>query len=494
MPDKITPADVRYADLAGKRFNKRFTGSPEYICLPLSTEDVVQAVQEAVDSKRRVVVRSGGHCLEGFVADPAVQVVVDMSMMTSVCYDAGKDAIAVEAGVTVGEMYRQLFLKWGVVLPAGEHPGIGMGGHVLGGAFGFLCREYGLAADHLYGVELVTVDASGKAHSITATREPSDPHRELWWAHTGGGGGNFGIVTRYWLRSPNATGSDPGTALPKAPASITTFRIAWDWKNFDETLFTRLVRNFGEWCRHNSHPDSPYTQLFSILFLNRRIMGKLELKGLSTAGSKAAQLIDEHLDAITRDLDVPFTRQMEESPWLRFALNPFPELFQPGFDNAMAKVKDAFLRQPLTESQIAIAYRHLTSDGNIGGGLGMATYGGKVNTVSPQATASAQRDCILDIACNAGWGDPAGATPTLAWVRAFYRDLFAATGGVPVPNEQTDGAMINHPDTDLADPAWNTSSVPWHTLYYKDNYPRLQQVKARWDPLNIFHHALSIIS
>ncbi|WP_119080931.1 BBE domain-containing protein [Chitinophaga alhagiae] len=52
--------------------------------------------------------------------------------------------------------------------------------------------------------------------------------------------------------------------------------------------------------------------------------------------------------------------------------------------------------------------------------------------------------------------------------------------------------MINHPDTDLADPAWNQSGVPWHTLYYKENYARLQQVKRNWDPLNVFHHALSI--
>jgi FAD/FMN-containing dehydrogenase len=52
--------------------------------------------------------------------------------------------------------------------------------------------------------------------------------------------------------------------------------------------------------------------------------------------------------------------------------------------------------------------------------------------------------------------------------------------------------MINHPDVDLADPEWNTSGVPWHTLYYKDNYPRLQQIKSRWDPGNVFHHALSI--
>jgi FAD/FMN-containing dehydrogenase len=52
--------------------------------------------------------------------------------------------------------------------------------------------------------------------------------------------------------------------------------------------------------------------------------------------------------------------------------------------------------------------------------------------------------------------------------------------------------MINHPDVDLADPEWNTSGVPWHTLYYKDNYPRLQRIKSLWDPRNVFHHALSI--
>jgi aclacinomycin oxidase len=52
--------------------------------------------------------------------------------------------------------------------------------------------------------------------------------------------------------------------------------------------------------------------------------------------------------------------------------------------------------------------------------------------------------------------------------------------------------MINHPDVDLADPVWNTSGVRWGALYYKDNYPRLQQVKARYDPTNVFRHQLSI--
>ncbi len=84
-----------------------------------------------------------------------------------------------------------------------------MGGHVVGGAFGFLCRQLGLAADYLYAVEAVTVEERGQASSVVATRETSDPHRDLWWAHTGGGGGNFGVVTRYWFRSPDASTEDP---------------------------------------------------------------------------------------------------------------------------------------------------------------------------------------------------------------------------------------------------------------------------------------------
>ncbi len=88
--------------------------------------------------------------------------------------------------------------------------------------------------------------------------------------------------------------------------------------------------------------------------------------------------------------------------------------------------------------------------------------------------------------------DPRDQDRNLAWVRALYRELFADGGGVPTPGDVTDGAFINHPDADLADPRWNTSGVPWHTLYYKDNYPRLQEVKARWDPRNVFRHALSI--
>jgi aclacinomycin oxidase len=200
------------------------------------------------------------------------------------------------------------------------------------------------------------------------------------------------------------------------------------------------------------------------------------------------------VEALGQGVARPQAQEVARMTWLEFALNPFPDLFAMPPSGVSVKVKDALLRRRFTDRQIAVAYRYMTrSDYNVmGGALGLASYGGRINTVSPDATGSAQRGSILDTACNTGWLDSREEATNLAWVRAFYGDLFAETGGVPVPGEAYDGALINHPDTDLADPMLNTSGVPWYALYYKEGYQRLQRVKARWDPLNVFHHALSI--
>ena len=180
--------------------------------------------------------------------------------------------------------------------------------------------------------------------------------------------------------------------------------------------------------------------------------------------------------------------------WLDFALDPFPDLFGMPPGGVSMKGKDALLKTRLTDGQIRVAYDWLTRTDHdvMGGMLGLASYGGRVNTVAPDATASAQRSAIFDMACTTGWLDAREETANLSWVRGFYRELFAESGGVPVPGDAYDGAMINHPDPDVADPALNTSGVPWHTLYYQANYPRLQRVKAQWDPRDVFRHALSI--
>jgi FAD/FMN-containing dehydrogenase len=483
LAQRITPGDPCYDALVRRGFNRRFVPRPDYVRLVASTADVVDAVREAVRDARRLAVRSGGHCLEGFVGDPAVRALIDTSPMDAVYFDPAMDAFAVEAGARLGDVYRALAVGWNVLLPAGQAPAVGVGGHIAGAPFGFLHRRHGLAVEYLYAVEVVVVDADGAARPVIATREPDDPNHELWWAHTGGGAGNFGVLTRCWFRG-----------LPRAPASVHVFRVSWPWPEIDEAAFTTLVRNHGEWCERNASASLPSADLFSVFLLARRAAGAIELKGLCIADAASRQVVDAHVAAITRGVGAAHTRADEALPWLDFATDPFPELFAAPPGGVHVKVKDALLRRRLTDGQIAVAYDYLTRTDYdvVGGGFGLATYGGRVNDVAPDATAAAHRTAILDTACSVGWVDPREAAPHLAWVRAFYRDLFADSGGVPVPGAIAAGALINHPDVDLDDPAWNTSGVPWSTLYYRDNYPRLQRIKARWDPRDVFRHALGV--
>ena len=492
--DRVTPGDPRYRAVVDKRFNKRFAATPDYVRLARSTDEVVGAVSDAIRENRRLVVTSGGHCLEGFVSDPGVKVIVDVSPMKRIAFDPMQGAVCVEAGATVGETFRALAENWGVVVPLGEYPEIGMGGHVAGGAFGFLCRQFGLAVDYLHAVEVVTVGGNGEPNIVIATREPSDPNRELWWGLTGAGGGNFGVITRLWFRSPGASGADPAAILPRVPDSATTFRAEWSWDEFDQPAFLRLVRNHGIWSERTAGADSPYASLWTLIELHRKQFGKIIVRGISTAGDGAAQQFEDFLAALGERIAPAGNREQARMSWLSFALDPFPDLFAMPPGGVSTKVKDALLKKGLTDRQIGIAYDYLTSTDHdvMGGMLGMASYGGAINRVAGDATASAQRDAILDLACTTGWLDPSEEPKNLAWVRALYRDLFSDTGGVPVPGDANAGAFINHPDIDLADPGLNTSGVPWHTLYFRDGYPRLQRIKARWDPHDVFHHPLSI--
>ncbi|OKJ13757.1 FAD-binding oxidoreductase [Kitasatospora sp. CB01950] len=513
-PAQVRPGDPRYESLL-RGDNHRFVGHPDEVQVVGSTAQVVQAVQDAVRAGKRIGVRSGGHCFENFTADPEIRLLLDLSQLDAVGYDPSRRAFEVQPGATLGRVYRTLFKGWGVTIPAGGCPEVGAGGHLVGGGYGPLSRRYGSVVDHLYGVEVVVVDRDGNARAVVATREPDDPNRDLWWAHTGGGGGNFGVVTRYWLRSPDAdadadtdadTGAaaadaraaaapDPRRLLPPAPAEILEALVEWTWdpEKTTEQAVTTLIRNFCTWHEQHSDPAPPYDALYAILQLAHQDAGSFSMVVQIDAGvPHAADLVDEFVAHVNAGTGLTPDGGSATAPWLY--VMTWPGNGESGnIITRRYKGKAGYLKRSFTDTQLATIHRHLTNTtGSAECGMLIVGYGGRVRAVRPDATAVAQRDVVMKAVYHSIWADESDDAARLSWVRELYRDVYRDTGGVPVPGEVSDGSYINYPDTDLADPAWNTSGTPWHTLYYKDNYPRLQRVKARWDPRDVFRHALSI--
>ena len=186
---KYKPGDPLYEDWNDRGVNLRFKGRPSLIIAVDNPDALQDALQESVDAGDHVAIRGGGHCLENFVADPSVKLVIDISQMKGIRYDPEKNAVEVSAGNTVGEMHRELFNRWNIVMPVGEEPNIGMGGHIAGGAFGFLCRQHGLGVDHLYALELLWVNKNRKVEKIIVSRDDDgDNARTLVGAYRRGHG------------------------------------------------------------------------------------------------------------------------------------------------------------------------------------------------------------------------------------------------------------------------------------------------------------------
>lgn len=489
----VTPDDAQYDDLT-RGFNQRWVSRPEYIYLVGSAREVQRAVREAVRADKKLAIRSGGHAYEDFVDNPKTQVIIDLSEYKKVSYDRKRQAFAVQAGATLGEVYEALFKHWGVTIPAGSCPAVGAGGHVAGGGYGRLSRLHGLVSDHLWAVEVVVVDRRGQVRLVFASRDSDDEAlRDLWWAHTGGGGGNFGAVTRYWFRSPGATGNDPEQLLPIPPEDVWVNIVAWPWDRMTQASFSRLMKNYGGWLATHSAAGGPYAGLFSHLHTTHQAASAITLvTQMDATAPQSEQLLTDFIAAVSEGVGVaPQPREHRKLPWWR-ATN-WPGLFG-GDPTGRSDFKSAYLRTNFTDAQVSAFYRHLTRNDfhNPAAMVQIVAYGGRTNTIPTDATASAHRDSIMILHFVVAWGNEVDDARNVTWLREFYRDLFADTGGVPVPNGVTDGCFINFADIDISDPAWNSSGVPWYTLYYKGNYPRLQKLKATWDPKDVFQHPQSI--
>jgi len=496
-PVLVGPTNPRYPELV-VGFNRRWVASPDSVHLVRTTNQVRQTVQEAIRTGKRVSLSSGGHCYADFVYSSETQLIIDMSLMDHIYYDPKRKAFAVESGAQLGRIYETLFRGWGVTVPAGVCPTVCAGGHICGGGHGLLTRQYGLAADYIEAVEIV-VNRDGKACTVIASRDPSDPNHDLWWACTGGGGGNFGVITRYWLRSREATGADPSSALPSPPREVLIATNFVPWAALDETRFTNLIRNLGTWYEHNSDPSSPYTALTGLMFVEPVTRPGIGiLTQVDATVPHADQLLNDFLTAVTADTGVTGPFPYRRLPW--FASTETIDSSNPTvMTNSTLRdaVKSVYLRRSFTDEQIAATYQVMTRPDYVnptGGAILQlgANAGGRVNAVSSSDTAVFQRDSAFYAIYQNYWVDPAEDDLHLGWLRDLYHGTFADTGGYPIPGDRYQGCYINAPDLDIIDPAFNQSGVPWYTLYYGDNYARLQQVKACWDPTNFFRHSLSI--
>lgn len=494
----VTPDDPRYPDLTSGT-NQRFVAHPEMVRIISSTEDAVAAVRDAYAAGKRVSVRSGGHCVEDFVYNPEVEVVLDLSQLTEVTFDEHRQAFMVECGAMLLNVYEQLYRHWGVTIPGGICYSVGAGGHICGGGYGMLSRTLGLTVDHLEAVEVVHIDADGEVRAVVATRDPGDPHHDLWWAHTGGGGGNFGVVTRYWLRTPGRTGTDPTALLVAPPGKVLLGQCAVNWDQLSAADFDRLVANYGAWNEANSEPGSRGAELSSILVLNHVNSGPVALLSqVDAAIPDAAGLMRGFLTAVFAGTAFDGSPQVldavEELGWMQATRHVTTRIGNQPIPSVRGITKSAYFRRTFTPDQRTALYRNLTrTDVHSPGAIVMLMpFGGQINAVPSDATASVQRDSVMKMRIENWWVTPQDDDPNIAWGRDIFSQLFATTGGAPVPDDATDGCYINYADADMLDPRFNRSGVPWSTLYYGDNYTRLRAVKSRWDPHNFFRHRMGV--
>ncbi|MDP9223144.1 MAG: FAD-dependent oxidoreductase, partial [Actinomycetota bacterium] len=201
-------------------FNTRFDSiHPAAIAHCRSAADVAACILFARSHNVPIAARSGGHSYAGYSTGRGL--VIDVTPMNQVSVDPNAGSAAVGAGTRLVDMYSRL-AGAGVLVPSGSCPTVGIGGLTLGGGIGVLGRKYGLTCDNLRSVEIVT--ANGDVLSCDETH-----NADLFWACRGGGGGNFGVATRFVFGTHRATALSLFTlvwAWPAAPAVVS----AWmDW-------------------------------------------------------------------------------------------------------------------------------------------------------------------------------------------------------------------------------------------------------------------------
>jgi hypothetical protein len=490
----ITPEDPRFNNVKRAR-NGRWNSNPadavDRVVLCMNAEDAAQALQNTVNAGQRPTIRSGGHCYEDFYANNPKGTLIDMSVMSQ----AGKGQHAqyhVGPGASLGQAYQDLYKLYGVTLPGGTCGSVGAGGHITGGGYGLVSRLYGTTADWVTGVQILTVDAHGKVIPRICTAK-DDP--DLLRACRGGGGGNFGLIVDYLFDQ-----------LPPAPQEVLVSYMTFPWSELTEEKFAKILSTFGNYFATRGK-DPETWGLFSIIQGNHKARGSFSIhtQFCNPDGTcKDPKVMEEYLALF--DSCKPSSMMSTNSPLVE-PFGPHRMIHDQWTDTSAAggvrrgvtraKYKSTYMLHSFTDRELSLFYKHLTRTMP---GIDLShsvveidSYGGAINRKQMvDDTVAFQRSSIMKLQYQTYWENAAEDEGHLAWIRDFYQEVYAGPDvdaehqGTPFPGKNYEGCYINYPDVDMLNYAY------WPQLYYGPNYEFLQQVKKKYDPHNLFHHAMSI--
>jgi FAD binding domain/Berberine and berberine like len=429
----VYPKDADY-DAARASWDGLFSSYPSVIVFCQTTQDVVNALSYARQTDTAFRVRSGRHALEGWSSIDG-GIVIDVSPLKDVQLDRAAKTATVGTGLNQGELVAAL-ADTGLAFPTGDEATVGLGGVLLGGGIGVLCRQMGVGCDNVLAVDTVVAAGDGGAQLVHAD---VDQHGDLLWASRGGGGGNFGVATSYTVR------------LHDLPATVGIWQVSWP--------FDAWADAFGAWQHWAPTADQRLGSAFNIgtpsvgiavdgVFLGPESQVRELLKPLLAVPGAQFQSSPQKWADHYRNQNAP------PPPGSIFALPNW-------------KFTPMWVRQPLADDALGTVRDLLKSAPSDGCSFWSLSWGGAVRNVPEGGTAFVHRDPIFYSEPAAAWSGTDTTGPHLAWIaqiRAALRPSIA-------------GGYVNVPDRAIAD---------WGTAYYGDNFDRLRQIKATYDPAHAF--------
>ncbi|MFF2089865.1 FAD-binding oxidoreductase [Paenibacillus sp. NPDC058174] len=435
----VFPGNPSY-NAARMEYNRRFSKFPRVIVFCRRTQDVINAVKWARERGIRLRVRSGRHSYEGFSSVNG-GIIIDVSEMNKVKVNRKKMEATVQTGNPLARVYRKLWNKR-VALPAGTAPDVGVAGLALGGGIGLLSRKYGLTCDNLKQVKMVVASGRYEAKTIVANRRK---HSDLLWASRGGGGGNFGVATAYTFRI-------------RPISTVSIYSVKWKWADLEKVL--------PVWQRWS---PAVTNRLTSTIEISAKQTGTIVSTGQLLGGAdELRRLIRPLLRAGT-----PVKVMVKTVPFIE-ATKFFAESdlnLEPKF-----KITGAYGLKPLPREGVRIIRDYLSKAPNKHSSVWSQSLGGKgsaVSRVSPTATAYPHRKAETIYELSARWRNNGEQQRNIQWVERFRKAL----------SPFVKGDYVNFPDLQIKN---------WPKAYYGVNFRRLEQVKRKYDPHNVFRFAQSI--